>query len=91
MAVQLAGVSCPDFVQDPEDKDNKKPEPFAREAKYFADSHILSRVVDLTVHGRSRFEILAAVSFLGHSVEEELLRMGLAKLNSGAAGTRPIF
>jgi staphylococcal nuclease domain-containing protein 1 len=86
VAVQLAGVSCPDFIQDPEDKDNKKPEPFAREAKYFADSHILSRVVDLTVHGRSRFEILASVSFMGHSVEEELLRMGLAKLNSGAQG-----
>lgn len=80
--VTLAGITAPGFNKssNPEDQE-KVAEPFAKESKYFVESHVLQREVDVSLQGHDRFNLSVVISYNGRSVGEELLKLGLAQTN----------
>ncbi|EGD82979.1 hypothetical protein PTSG_03616 [Salpingoeca rosetta] len=74
----LTGVKTPMFKRDAEG--NEVAEPFAAEAKFFVESRLLNRDVDLILEGSSGNVFLATPLMGGRNISEHLLKAGLAKI-----------
>ncbi len=74
LMVRLSGVTCPQM------KDNA-PEPYAREARFFAEQFALNRSVLVRLDGADKYgNLFASVLINGKSLSEELLGLGVAKI-----------
>ena len=74
----LTGVKAPQIKRDAEGKE--VPEPFAMEAKYFVESRLLHRDVQLRLEGVAGNTFLATPIMDGRNISEFLLKAGLAKI-----------
>ncbi|XP_077975644.1 staphylococcal nuclease domain-containing protein 1-like [Styela clava] len=76
----LSGVKCPMFRRDAEDPKKETAEPFAAEAKFFAESRLLQRDVQLILEGVSNANVLlATILHPNGSITELLLKEGFAR------------
>eukprot|EP01094_Clydonella_sp_ATCC50884_P018199 TRINITY_DN3321_c1_g1_i1.p1 TRINITY_DN3321_c1_g1~~TRINITY_DN3321_c1_g1_i1.p1 ORF type:complete len:910 (-),score=401.87 TRINITY_DN3321_c1_g1_i1:235-2778(-) len=76
--VQLAGVQAPTF--DRNDAGQYTPKPFAREAKYFTETHLLNRTVRVQLLGVAKNDTFQGrIAYQGRDLGLELLNVGLAK------------
>jgi len=76
VTVQLSGIKCPTMKQDGEN------EPFAEEAKFFVETRLLQRDVQIIVEGvanQSNGILLGTVLHPNGNISEFLLREGLAR------------
>ena len=56
----FSGVKCPTIRRDPDDPKKETAEPFAAEAKFFVESRLLQRDVQIILEGVSNQNILLA-------------------------------
>jgi len=81
--VKLSGAQAPNIPV----KSDQQPEPFAKEAKFFTERHLLHREVEFTPKGLGRNnEVNGIVRLGGRDLSEELLRSGLATFVEWTAG-----
>jgi len=69
----LSGVEAPNIPLDGE------PQPFAREAKFFSEHHLLNRDVQVLVEGADKYNLYGSLVSGEFNIGEELLKNGLAK------------
>jgi len=69
----LSGVEAPNVPLDGE------PQPFAREAKFFSEHHLLNRDVQVFVEGADKHSLYGTLLSGEFNISEELLKNGLAK------------
>jgi len=69
----LSGVEAPNLPLDGE------PQPYAREAKFFTEHHLLHRDVQVIVEGADKYTLYGSLVSGEFNISEELLKNGLAK------------
>ncbi|XP_042897103.1 staphylococcal nuclease domain-containing protein 1 [Parasteatoda tepidariorum] len=74
--LMLSGIRCNGF---PGDDSNKPPEPFAEEAKYFIESRLLQRDVEVLLESVSNKNFLGTILHPKGNITELLLTEGYAK------------
>lgn len=78
VTVMLSGIKCPMFKSG-EDGGPQQPEPFAEEAKYFTESRLLQRDVEIILESASNNNFLGTVLHPNGNIAEHLLREGFAR------------
>ncbi|ESO85752.1 hypothetical protein LOTGIDRAFT_235720 [Lottia gigantea] len=73
VTVMLSGIKCPMFKQD------GTSDPFAAEARYFTESRLLQRDVQIILEGVSNANLLGTVIHPNGNIAEVLLREGFAR------------
>lgn len=77
LTVMLSGIRCPGYKL--EDGKPGAPEPFAEEAKYFVESRLLNRDVEITLDSVSGTNVVGSVLHPKGNIAEFLLMEGFAK------------
>jgi len=77
---RLSAAQCPIFKAGEKEDDERIPEPYAREAKFFSENNILNREVQVTFDSLDkRGAFFGSMNYAGRNVADELLKIGLAK------------
>jgi len=76
VTVMLTGIKCPMFKRE---GDQDIPEPYAAEAKYFTDSRLLQRDIQIVLEGVSNQNFLGSVIHPAGNIAELLLKEGFAR------------
>uniref|UniRef100_A0A2I9LPS2 Staphylococcal nuclease domain-containing protein 1 n=1 Tax=Centruroides hentzi TaxID=88313 RepID=A0A2I9LPS2_9SCOR len=77
ITVMLSGIRCPTFKQG---KDNQLvPDPYALEAKFFTESRLLHRDVEIILESVSNQNLLGTVLHPNGNITELLLKEGMAR------------
>ncbi|XP_056603535.1 staphylococcal nuclease domain-containing protein 1 [Triplophysa dalaica] len=77
VTVMLSGVKCPSFKREPDG--NESPEPFAAEAKFFTESRLLQRDVQIILESCPNQIILGTILHPNGNITELLLKEGFAR------------
>ncbi|KAK6171496.1 hypothetical protein SNE40_019673 [Patella caerulea] len=77
VTVMLSGIKCPMFRQDSEGK--QIVEPFAEEARFYTESRLLQRDIQIILEGVSNQNLLGTVVHPNGNIAEVLLREGFAR------------
>ncbi|KAJ8373795.1 hypothetical protein SKAU_G00043750 [Synaphobranchus kaupii] len=77
VTVMLSGVKCPSFKREPEG--GESPEPFAAEAKFFTESRLLQRDVQIILESCPNQIILGTIMHPNGNITELLLKEGFAR------------
>nr|XP_032804965.1 staphylococcal nuclease domain-containing protein 1 [Petromyzon marinus] len=77
VTVMLSGVKCPMFKREADGTET--PEPFAAEAKFFTESRLLQRDVQIVLEGVSNQNILGTILHPNGNITELLLKEGFAR------------
>ncbi|KAJ8007204.1 hypothetical protein DPEC_G00115110 [Dallia pectoralis] len=77
VTVMLSGIKCPTFKREPEGTET--PEPFAAEAKFFTESRLLQRDVQIILESCPNQVILGTILHPNGNITELLLREGFAR------------
>ncbi|XP_057179611.1 staphylococcal nuclease domain-containing protein 1 [Triplophysa rosa] len=77
VTVMLSGVKCPSFKREPDG--NETPEPFAAEAKFFTESRLLQRDVQIILESCPNQIILGTILHPNGNITELLLKEGFAR------------
>lgn len=84
LSIRLAGISAPKIPSKAKQEEGEKPEPFALEARFFVERHLLHRTINLTLTAPSEVnrpgEFYGNIELAGHTLASQLLRNGYAKL-----------
>ncbi|XP_056338641.1 staphylococcal nuclease domain-containing protein 1 [Oenanthe melanoleuca] len=76
VTVMLSGIKCPTFKRE---ADSEVPEPFAAEAKFFTESRLLQRDVQIVLESCHNQNILGTILHPNGNITELLLREGFAR------------
>ncbi|XP_066523227.1 staphylococcal nuclease domain-containing protein 1 isoform X2 [Hoplias malabaricus] len=77
VTVMLSGIKCPTFKREPEGTET--PEPFAAEAKFFTESRLLQRDVQIILESCPNQIILGTILHPNGNITELLLKEGFAR------------
>ncbi|XP_062850728.1 staphylococcal nuclease domain-containing protein 1 isoform X3 [Trichomycterus rosablanca] len=77
VTVMLSGVKCPTFKREADGTET--PEPFAAEAKFFTESRLLQRDVQITLESCHNQIILGTILHPNGNITELLLKEGFAR------------
>ncbi|XP_073435341.1 staphylococcal nuclease domain-containing protein 1 isoform X1 [Dendrobates tinctorius] len=77
VTVMLSGVKCPTFKRNAEGKE--VPEPFAAEAKFFTESRLLQRDVQIVLESSHNQNTLGTILHPNGNITELLLKEGFAR------------
>ncbi|CAB1416059.1 unnamed protein product [Pleuronectes platessa] len=77
VTVMLSGVKCPSFRREPEG--GETPEPFAAEARFFTESRLLQRDVQIVLESCPNQIILGTILHPNGNITELLLKEGFAR------------
>lgn len=77
VTVMLSGVKCPTFKR--ESDGTESPEPFAAEAKFFTESRLLQRDVQIILESSHNQNILGTILHPNGNITELLLKEGFAR------------
>ncbi|MFT7799310.1 staphylococcal nuclease domain-containing protein 1 [Arapaima gigas] len=77
ITVMLSGVKCPTFKREPDGTET--PEPFAAEAKFFTESRLLQRDVQIILEGCHNQIFLGTILHPNGNITELLLKEGFAR------------
>ncbi|KAG8576651.1 hypothetical protein GDO81_009920, partial [Engystomops pustulosus] len=77
VTVMLSGIKCPTFKRNEEGKE--VPEPFAAEAKFFTESRLLQRDVQIILESSHNQNILGTILHPNGNITELLLKEGFAQ------------
>mmetsp|Transcript_10807 Transcript_10807/g.26760 ORF Transcript_10807/g.26760 Transcript_10807/m.26760 type:complete len:884 (-) Transcript_10807:255-2906(-) len=81
ITVFLSGISCPGFKRPEVQGEPDVAEPFAHEARYFVESRLLNREVNVLLEGVDKFNnFYGTVQHPAGNISAELLKVGLAKV-----------
>jgi len=84
ITLKVAGVNVPRVPSKARQEEGEKPEPFALEARFFAERHLLHRDVEvlITAPGEANRsgEFYGSIQMAGHSLAGQLIRNGYGKL-----------
>lgn len=81
ITVFMSGISCPGFKRAEVQGAPDVAEPFAAEARYFVESRLLNRDVNLMLEGVDKFNnFYGTVQHPAGNISAELLKVGLAKV-----------
>ncbi|XP_013400394.1 staphylococcal nuclease domain-containing protein 1 [Lingula anatina] len=84
VTVMLSGIKCPMFKLE---GTTPKPEPYAEEAKFFTESRLLQREVEIILEGVSNNNLLGSVLHPKGNIAELLLREGFARCVDWSMGS----
>uniref|UniRef100_A0A8C3V4X9 Staphylococcal nuclease domain-containing protein n=1 Tax=Catharus ustulatus TaxID=91951 RepID=A0A8C3V4X9_CATUS len=76
VTVMLSGIKCPTFKRE---ADAEVPEPFAAEAKFFTESRLLQRDVQIVLESCHNQNILGTILHPNGNITELLLKEGFAR------------
>uniref|UniRef100_A0A8C9MM15 TNase-like domain-containing protein n=1 Tax=Serinus canaria TaxID=9135 RepID=A0A8C9MM15_SERCA len=76
VTVMLSGIKCPTFKRE---ADSEVPEPFAAEAKFFTESRLLQRDVQIVLESCHNQNILGTILHPNGNITELLLKEGFAR------------
>ncbi|KAK3517979.1 hypothetical protein QTP70_029100 [Hemibagrus guttatus] len=77
VTVMLSGIKCPTFKREPDGTET--PEPFAAEAKFFTESRLLQRDVQIILESCPNQVILGTILHPNGNITELLLKEGFAR------------
>uniref|UniRef100_A0A8C4STL7 Staphylococcal nuclease domain-containing protein n=1 Tax=Erpetoichthys calabaricus TaxID=27687 RepID=A0A8C4STL7_ERPCA len=77
VTVMLSGIKCPIFKREPDGTET--PEPFAAEAKFFTESRLLQRDVQIILESCPNQVILGTILHPNGNITELLLKEGFAR------------
>ncbi|XP_036718812.1 staphylococcal nuclease domain-containing protein 1 [Eschrichtius robustus] len=77
VTVMLSGIKCPTFRREADG--NETPEPFAAEAKFFTESRLLQRDVQIILESCHNQNILGTILHPNGNITELLLKEGFAR------------
>ncbi|RXM30691.1 Tudor domain-containing protein 11 [Acipenser ruthenus] len=77
VTVMLSGIKCPSFKREPDGQEI--PEPFAAEAKFFTESRLLQRDVQIILESCPNQVILGTILHPNGNITELLLKDGFAR------------
>ncbi|XP_075064620.1 staphylococcal nuclease domain-containing protein 1 isoform X2 [Mixophyes fleayi] len=77
VTVMLSGIKCPTFKREAEGTET--PEPFAAEAKFFTESRLLQRDVQIVLESSHNQNILGTILHPNGNITELLLKEGFAR------------
>ncbi|KAM8974619.1 staphylococcal nuclease domain-containing protein 1 isoform 2-T2 [Pelodytes ibericus] len=77
VTVMLSGIKCPTFKREVEGTET--PEPFAAEAKFFTESRLLQRDVQIVLESSHNQNILGTILHPNGNITELLLKEGFAR------------
>ncbi|MBN3282814.1 SND1 protein, partial [Polyodon spathula] len=77
VTVMLSGIKCPTFKREPDGQEI--PEPFAAEAKFFTESRLLQRDVQIILESCPNQVILGTILHPNGNITELLLKEGFAR------------
>ncbi|GFO47277.1 staphylococcal nuclease domain-containing protein 1-like [Plakobranchus ocellatus] len=77
VTIMLSGIKCPMNKQGPDGK--QVPEPFMEEAKFFTESRLLQKDVQIILEGVSNQNLLGTVLHPNGNITEFLLKEGFAR------------
>lgn len=77
VTVMLSGVKCPTFKREADGTES--PEPFAAEAKFFTESRLLQRDVQIILESSHNQNILGTILHPNGNITELLLKEGFAR------------
>ena len=84
LTIKVAGVNAPKVPSKARQEEGEAPEPFALEARFFVERHLLHRTVQLTItapgEANRNGEFYGSVEMSGHSLAGQLVRNGYSKL-----------
>lgn len=81
VTVFLSGVSCPGFKRAEVQGAPDTADPFAMEARYFVESRLLNRDVEVLLEGVDKYNnFYGTIQHLAGNISEELLKVGLGKV-----------
>jgi staphylococcal nuclease domain-containing protein 1 len=81
VTIFLSGVSCPGFKRPEEPDGVELAEPFAHEARYFVESRLLNRDVQVLLEGVDKYNnFYGSILHPAGSISAELLKVGLGKV-----------
>ncbi|KAG1653353.1 Nuclease domain-containing protein 1 [Nymphon striatum] len=78
VTIMMSGIRCPMFKLS-EDGTSQTPEPFAEEAKYFTESRLLQRDVEIILESVSNQNFIGSVIHPNGSIAECLLKEGFGR------------
>lgn len=77
----LSGISCPGFKRAETQGEPDIAEPFAAEARYFVESRLLNRDINVLLEGVDKFNnFYGTIQHRAGNISAELLKVGLAKV-----------
>jgi staphylococcal nuclease domain-containing protein 1 len=80
ITLMISGIRCPGFKLDAEGKpDSKVTVPFAEEARYFVESRLLQRDVEIILDSVNNTNFVGSILFPEGNIAEALLKRGFAK------------
>ena len=81
VTIYLSGVSCPGFKRPEEPDGVELAEPFAHEARYFVESRLLNRDVQVLLEGVDKYNnFYGSLIHPAGNISAELLKVGLGKV-----------
>ena len=81
VTIFLSGVSCPGFKRPEEPEGVELAEPFAHEARYFVESRLLNRDVQVLLEGVDKYNnFYGSILHPAGNISSELLKVGLGKV-----------
>lgn len=81
ITVFLSGISCPGFKRAETQGDPDIAEPFAAEARYFVESRLLNRDINVLLEGVDKFNnFYGTIQHRAGNISAELLKVGLARV-----------
>lgn len=84
VTVMLSGIKCPMFKMDADG--TQAAEPFAAEAKYFTESRLLQREVQIVLESVSNANVIGSVLHPNGNIAELLLKDGFARIADWSMG-----
>ena len=80
ITLMISGIRCPGFKLDEEGKpDNSTQVPFAEEARYFVESRLLQRDIEIVLESVNNANFVGTILYPKGNIAEALLREGFAK------------
>ena len=81
VTIFLSGVSCPGFKRQDDAEGSELAEPFAQEARYFVESRLLNRDVQVLLEGVDKYNnFYGSIMHPAGNISAELLKVGLGKV-----------
>jgi staphylococcal nuclease domain-containing protein 1 len=80
VTLMISGIRCPGFKLDEEGKPDTSTEvPFAEEARYFVESRLLQRDIEIVLESVNNANFVGTILYPKGNIAEALLREGFAK------------
>ncbi|KAL7636680.1 UNVERIFIED_CONTAM: hypothetical protein RMT77_012429 [Armadillidium vulgare] len=79
ITLMISGIKCPLFKLDDGKPDKANSEPYAEAARYFVESRLLQREVEIILEGQNHTNFVGTIKHPNGNIAELLLREGYAK------------